>query len=170
MAGITAINVYTSNNLCYADDVLFVEEWIKGNVVALSRLLRCLSLVTGLNINAKKCNLYGVGVNDSEVERLAGLLNCQKGNLPLDYLGVPIRTNMKRISKWQPVIDRFEKKLASWKANSLSFAGRVTLAKSVLGSLPSYFLWIFKAPSSVLKKLERIRRDFVWGKNGEKIK
>ncbi|KAF5779181.1 putative reverse transcriptase zinc-binding domain-containing protein [Helianthus annuus] len=39
----------------------------------------------------------------------------------------------------------------------------MTLAKSVLGSLPSYFLSLFAAPKGVIEKLEKIRRNFVWG-------
>ncbi|XP_022041581.1 uncharacterized protein LOC110944176 [Helianthus annuus] len=40
----------------------------------------------------------------------------------------------------------------------------MTLVKSVFGSLPSYFLPIFVAPKCVINKLEKIRRDFLWGK------
>ncbi|KAJ0856138.1 hypothetical protein HanRHA438_Chr14g0680971 [Helianthus annuus] len=132
--------------------------------------MRCISLVTGLNINAKKCNLLGIGVSETDVASMAKFLNCKEGSLPFEYLGIPIGSNMKRACNWNPVIDRFAKKLATWKAKSLSFAGRVTLAKSVLGSLPSYYLSLFKAPVGVLKKLEKIRRDFVWGKSGESHK
>ncbi|XP_021971422.1 uncharacterized protein LOC110866587 [Helianthus annuus] len=68
------------------------------------------------------------------------------------------------------ILDKFKSKLSKWKARSLSFSGRVTLAKSVLGSLPAYFLSIFAAPKCVLKKLESIRRDFVWGFSDSKKK
>ncbi|KAJ0532694.1 hypothetical protein HanIR_Chr09g0399811 [Helianthus annuus] len=48
--------------------------------------------------------------------------------------------------------------------------GKITLAKAVLGNLPSYYLSIFKAPVKVLKTLEGICRDFVWGFTGAKCK
>ncbi|GKC14747.1 hypothetical protein Tco_1011529 [Tanacetum coccineum] len=44
----------------------------------------------------------------------------------------------------------FTKKLSSWKSNLLTIGGRLTLIKSVLGSLPIYFLSIFKAPEAML--------------------
>ncbi|KAJ0929069.1 putative reverse transcriptase zinc-binding domain-containing protein [Helianthus annuus] len=97
---------------------------------------------------------------------MANLLNCGVGSMPFSYLGIPIGANMKHAKHWQPVVDKFTKKLSSWKARNLSFAGRVTLAKSVLGSLPSYYLSLFHAPRVVINKLERLRRDFVWGKSG----
>ncbi|XP_022031634.1 uncharacterized protein LOC110932618 [Helianthus annuus] len=46
----------------------------------------------------------------------------------------------------------------------------MTLAKSVLGSLPSYFLSLFAAPKCIIHKLEKIRRDFVWGKSSSSHK
>ena len=40
---------------------------------------------------------------------------------------------------------------------------RFTLIKSVLGSMPIFHMSIFKAPSSVLQKLESIRSHFFNG-------
>ena len=40
---------------------------------------------------------------------------------------------------------------------------RVTLIKTVLGSLPLYYLSLFWAPIKVLHTLENIRRCFFWG-------
>ncbi|GJR02955.1 RNA-directed DNA polymerase, eukaryota, reverse transcriptase zinc-binding domain protein [Tanacetum coccineum] len=45
----------------------------------------------------------------------------------------------------------------------MSFGGRLTLVKSVLGSLPLYYFSMFHVPLSVIKCLERIR----WGGVGE---
>lgn len=49
----------------------------------------------------------------------------------------------------------------------MSFSGRLTLIKSVLGSLPLYYFSLFRVPMDVLKSLESIRRDFFWGGVGE---
>ncbi|KAJ0445513.1 putative RNA-directed DNA polymerase [Helianthus annuus] len=155
------------SHLCYADDVLFIGEWSDHNAVSLKRLLRCLFLVSGLKVNEKKCHLFGVGVDETEVARLARVLNCETGKFPFYYLGIPIGANMKRSIFWRPIVEKFKKKLSGWKARHLSLAGRVTLAKSVLGSLPSYFLSLFPAPKCIIKQLEGIRRDFVWGKTGQ---
>ncbi|KAI3800096.1 hypothetical protein L1987_35404 [Smallanthus sonchifolius] len=160
------------SHLCYADDVIFLGPWSERNLVNLNRLLRCFQLVTGLKVNPVKSSLFGVGVDDSDVARVAKGFNCKVGKFPFIYLGLPIGANMKRVKHWSPVIDRFNKRLSSWKAKSLSFAGRVTLAKAVLGSLPSYYLSLFRAPVKVVKSLESIRRSFVWGKSesGNKIR
>nr|GEV35802.1 RNA-directed DNA polymerase, eukaryota, reverse transcriptase zinc-binding domain protein [Tanacetum cinerariifolium] len=64
----------------------------------------------------------------------------------------------------------FTKKLLLWKANLFSIGGRLTLVGSVLGSLPIYFLLMFKAPKAVISKLESIRRRFFWGMKGDENK
>ncbi|XP_022031070.1 uncharacterized protein LOC110932014 [Helianthus annuus] len=128
----------TVTHLCYADNIIFMGEWSDKNAVSLSRFLR-------------------------EISRLAGIINCGVGSFPFVYLGLPNRANLKRVKFWEPVVRKFQKKLSSWKAKTLSFAGRVTLAKAVLGSLPSYFLGVFRAPKSVLNTLKGLRRSFIWG-------
>jgi hypothetical protein len=102
---------------------------------------------------------------------MAHILGCDIGSFPFTYLGIPIGANMRSSKNWEPVISRFQRKLSGWKARTLSFAGKITLAKSVLGSLPSYYLSLFKAPKNVLATLEGLRRSFVWGKSeaGNKI-
>ncbi|GKB55344.1 hypothetical protein Tco_0906097 [Tanacetum coccineum] len=51
-------------------------------------------------------------------------------------------------------VDHFRAKLSSWKASTLSIGGRLTLIKSVLGTLGIYYLSIFKCPEYVLNSLE----------------
>ncbi|GJW68642.1 putative RNA-directed DNA polymerase, eukaryota, reverse transcriptase zinc-binding domain protein [Tanacetum coccineum] len=53
--------------------------------------------------------------------------------------------------------------LSNWKAKTLSFGGRLTLIRSVLGSLGVYYFSTFKAPKKIICKLEGIRRCFFWG-------
>ncbi|GJW41464.1 RNA-directed DNA polymerase, eukaryota, reverse transcriptase zinc-binding domain protein [Tanacetum coccineum] len=85
------------------------------------------------------------------------------GNIPFNYLGLPIGSNMKSIASWKMLIDCFRSRLSTWKASILSIGGRLTLIKSVLGSLSIYYLLIFKAHELVLNDLERIRSNFFWG-------
>ena len=85
------------------------------------------------------------------------------GTFPFQYLGVPVGANMNLIKNWKSVLDRFSAKLSSWKSKYLSFGGRLTLVKAVLGNLPTYYLSLFKAPSGVLEEMEKIRRRFLWG-------
>ena len=52
----------------------------------------------------------------------------------------------------------------------MSFGGRVTLINSVLDSIPTYVMSLFPIPDSVVNKLDRLRRIFLWKGNKEKGK
>ena len=64
---------------------------------------------------------------------------------------------------WDPIIYKYERKLAKWKQRHISFGGRVTLIKSILTSIPIYFFSFFRVPIRVVDKLVRIQRRFLWG-------
>ena len=74
----------------------------------------------------------------------------RNGSFPLDYLGMPIGANIRLIRNSNQVMEKLYKRLSTWKVKSLSFGGRLTLVKYVLGSSPLYFLSLFHAPTSVL--------------------
>ncbi|KAJ0897481.1 putative RNA-directed DNA polymerase [Helianthus annuus] len=157
------------SHLFYADDIVFIGEWSEENVLNLNRILRCFFLCSGLKVNLDKSTLFGAGVSEEHVVNMVSSIRCKAGEFPFDFLGIPVGSNMKRIKFWKPIVDKFNVKLSGWKAKSLSKAGRVTLAKAVLGALPIYFLSLFKAPLGVIKELEKIRKNFVWGlKNGKR--
>ena len=55
-----------------------------------------------------------------------------------------------------------ERKLSGWKRLYLSKGGRLTLLKSSLSSLFTYYLSLFTIPIVVADRLER-QRNFLWG-------
>ena len=133
------------------------------NLLNLARILRCFHLTSGLKVNFSKSRVFGIGVQSSEVDGMAQILNCKPAALPFTYLGLSVGANMALCKNWKPVIERFQSKLSAWKSKSLSFGGRITLINSVLTSLPIFYFSLFKAPSSVIEDLDRIRRKFLWG-------
>nr|GEX36743.1 aminoacyl-tRNA synthetase, class 1a, anticodon-binding [Tanacetum cinerariifolium] len=70
---------------------------------------------------------------------------------------------MSRVQAWKEVIDKVKSRLSKWKMKALSIGGRLTLLKSVLGSIPIFHMSIFRVPSSVLHTLESIRSQFFNG-------
>ncbi|XP_022007783.1 uncharacterized protein LOC110907058 [Helianthus annuus] len=150
------------SHLMYADDVIFLGKWSNENALNLRRILRCFYLASGLKINLCKCTMFGVGVNDDDVHRMADFMKCKKGSYPVKHLGLVVGANMNLVRNWKPVIDLFRNWLSLWKAKSLSYGGRITLLKSVLNSLSTYFFSLYKALIKVLDTLERIRRTFFW--------
>ncbi|GJV68126.1 RNA-directed DNA polymerase, eukaryota, reverse transcriptase zinc-binding domain protein [Tanacetum coccineum] len=166
---ISGININNSSinisHLFFADDVIITTGWNVRDLENIICVLHVFYLASGLKINIHKSKIYGIGVNEDEVYNMASNAGCIAGNIPFNYLGLPIGSNMKSIASWKMLIDRFRSRLSTWKASLLSIRGRLTLIKHVLGSLGIYYLSINRAPESVLNDLERIRSNFFWGGN-----
>jgi mannosylglycoprotein endo-beta-mannosidase len=62
----------------------------------------------------------------------------------------------------QPVIDKMATRLASWKGKFFNKAGRLKLVNNVLTSMPTYFLTVFALKKWAIKKLDKLRRGFMW--------
>lgn len=151
------------SHLQFADDTVMFCEAEESEILAIKRILRCFEVISGLRINFAKSVVCGVGTADVEVNEFAGKLNCLSSKLPLKYLGLPLGASPSRRLTWRPVIEKFKKKLSGWKRRVLSFAGRVTLIKSVLSALPVYYMSLFKIPECVAKEMDRIQASFLWG-------
>lgn len=126
-------------------------------------ILRCFELFSGLSINFGKSCLVGFGVDEEFLSLMAAACKCKIGFFPFNYLGIPLGADPKNISSWNGIVDRVERKLSGWNSRSLSWAGRVVLINSVLSSLPIYFMSLFQALVIVINKIDKIRRNFLWG-------
>nr|GEV73670.1 reverse transcriptase domain, reverse transcriptase zinc-binding domain protein [Tanacetum cinerariifolium] len=150
-------------HLFYADDVIILLDWNQNDMENITKIINIFYIASGLKINFHKLNVFGVGVSNSEVVSMAACTGCEVGSFPFSYLGLPIGSNVTRIANWQILIDRFKARLSGWKANLLSIGGRLTLIKSVLGSLGIYYFSIIKALEMVIKSLESLHVKFFWG-------
>ena len=131
--------------------------------------MSCFQAFTGLKVNVGKSEIVPIG-EVSNIHNLANILHCRVGSLPMIYLGMPLGTSYKTASIWSLILKRMEKKLAGWKRLYLSKGGRLTLLKSTLSSLPTYYLSLFTDPKVVAMRLERIQRNFLWGSLAECFK
>ena len=90
------------------------------------------------------------------LEELADILGCKTSTLPMKYLGLPLGASFKSKNIWNPIVEKMECRLAGWKRLYLSKGGRLTLIKSTLSNLPTYFLSLFPIPAAVAKRAKRI--------------
>ncbi|XP_057418742.1 uncharacterized protein LOC130712948 [Lotus japonicus] len=159
------------NHLQFADDTLLFCENDENQIDLLCNALLSFLFASGLKVNLHKTFLIGCNVEVSEVERIAGLYGWNIGQLPLLYLGAPLGGNPRRISFWEPMLDKLIRKRRTWNSKFISLSGRLTLMKAALCSVPLFLMAVFKAPIKVIGEVEKILRSFLWGKeeNGRKI-
>lgn len=80
----------------------------------------------------------------------------------MKYLGMPLGGNPRALSFWDPVVERINKKLASWKKTYISLGGRITLIKAIMVNVPIYYMSLFRMPKKIILALEKCEWDFHW--------
>ena len=174
---VAGFSVGTRNNLglsvshlLFADDTLILcganEEHLINlrclflcfEAILLIQKKKCFEAIFGLKINLPKSEIVPIG----EVEDIDGL--------PMKYLGLSLGAPYKSTTIWNYIIEKMGRELTGWKKMYLSKGGRLTLIKSSLSNLPTYFLSLFRIPVSVVNRLEKLQRDFLWGGQNEEPK
>ncbi|XP_077252938.1 uncharacterized protein LOC143892304 [Tasmannia lanceolata] len=161
-------NGIEGSHLQFADDMLLFSSPQASKILNLKAFLRCYELVTGLRSNFSKSRLYAVNIDEAEASSLANIMGCSLENLPSSYLGLPLGLGRPNKCAWDPIVERIERRLDSWKRNLVSKGGRLTLIKAVLANILICQLSLFKCPMHVVKRIEQIQRRFLWGGSEKK--
>ena len=80
-----------------------------------------------------------------------------------NYLGFPIKHRGGRNEDLNFILERVKQKLAGWKANFLSLAGRAILIQASTTTIPAYVMQCTTLPKKLLDNLDRVNRNFLWG-------
>lgn len=154
-------------HLLYADDSLVFCNADINQVKYLRTILVIFEAVSGQCVNWNKSVLFPVNKVDN-IQVLARVRGCEVGSLSTVHLGLSLGAKSKALEIWNGVIERCEKRLSNWKRQYLSLDGKIILVNSVLDALPTYVMSLFPIPSKVLKRLDSLRRNFIW--QGNKVK
>ncbi|KAG5576276.1 hypothetical protein H5410_056410 [Solanum commersonii] len=68
------------------------------------------------------------------------------------------------MKSWREVAKNYQR----WKSQYLSLGGRLTLIESGMDALPIYMMSLFPIPKSIEKKINMLRRSFLWQGSKEK--
>ncbi|GJT37028.1 RNA-directed DNA polymerase, eukaryota, reverse transcriptase zinc-binding domain protein [Tanacetum coccineum] len=157
-------------HLFYADDVVFMGHWSDSNTDTIVQELESFYRASGLRINMNKSKLTGISVANDNVDQAAAKTGCVTLKAHLSYLGSKVGGLMSRVQSWNEIVNNLVARLSNLKMKTLSIGVRLTLLKSVLGSMPIYHMSLFKVPMKVLQRTEYIRCHFFSGvdNNGKK--
>ena len=165
---INSTGIRISHLLFAVDTILFCDA-SREQMLSIRLVLTCFQAFTSLKVNVRKSEIVPIG-EVSNIQTLADILQCKVGSLPMIYLGMSLGTLYKTTSIWNPILERMEKKLSGWKRLYLSKGSRLTLLKSTLSSLPTYYLSLFTIPKAVATRLGCIQRNFLLGSSVECFK
>jgi hypothetical protein len=139
----------------YADDAAIFLNPVKEEVQIVFEVLQTFGQASGLVINRTKCAAYPIRCEDLEMEEVLQDFGCPIKSFPCTYLGLPLHFRVLHRVEIQPVIDKVENRLPSWKGKLLTKAGRLKLVNSVLTAIPTYYLTVFQLKNGQLIKLIR---------------
>ena len=166
ISGFTIGSEVSISHLLFADDSILFCDADPQQLMYIRLVLTFFEAVTGLRVNMRKSELVPVG-DVPNLSTLADIMHCRIASLPMIYLGMPLGSSFKSKDIWNSIVEKMERRLAGWKSLYLSKGGRLTLLKSTLSSLPTYYLSLFTIPVSVANRIEKIQRNFLWGGQGE---
>lgn len=156
------------SHLLYADDVLVFTNGASRSLHNLMRLLRSYEKSSGQFTNTGKSSFYIGKRTLHRAAPIANITGITKSDFPIRYLGVPIFAGRSRLVYFEHLVDKVRRKLDGWKAKILSFAGKLTLLKAVLSSVPIYTLASSYVPITIIKRIEQIMSHFLWNSRGER--
>ena len=157
----------------FADDASFILDGSTKSFENLIRILDKFTNISGLKLNAKKCQVLRIGSLTSKTIELMKHRKFSWNSNKASCLGMVFKTNREKSlsSNLEPKIIEFEKCLMQWRHRKLSLMGKIVVIKSYalpkliypLTSLPN-------PPKETIKRIEKMMYNFIWDGKPDKIK
>ncbi|XP_019427157.1 PREDICTED: uncharacterized protein LOC109335477 [Lupinus angustifolius] len=162
ISSISGPRIVTPSHVLYADDILIFCRGIKRELAAIKDLFTDYAKISSQCLILGKCKFYSTQANARKISNLTNWLGFGAGQLPFNYLGVPLFRGKPKAIHLQPISDRIVNKLAKWKGSCLSIMGRVELVKSIIHSMLVYSFHVYRWPVNLLKRMDNCIWNFIW--------
>ena len=155
-------------HLAYADDVIVFSSGERRTLKKIMKTIEEYEEISGQRVNKEKSGfILGAKHARSHRDRIAQITGFCYNPLPIKYLGCPLYEGRKSKKYFDNLVDAISMKIQGWSKKWLSTGGRIVLIKSVLYSMPIHLLTVIQPPKGIIKTIEKMLSDFLWGNSEE---
>jgi hypothetical protein len=112
--------------------------------------------------------IFPICCGEQHLQEILDVFPARTGSFPCRYLGLPLHIKKLRKLDYLPLLEKVGGKLPGWKGKLMTKASRAQLVKYVLTSIVSYHATVFPLPKWLIRKIDKLRRNFYW--KGEDVK
>ncbi|KAL0443717.1 UNVERIFIED_CONTAM: putative mitochondrial protein [Sesamum latifolium] len=146
------------SHLLFADDTLIFCQATEEAIRCVKNILSLLEAASGLKVSVEKSSIvFSKNTPIAVKEHLANLMGMRLEEHYNKYLGLPTTVGRSKREVFQHVKERVWAKLQDWQAKNLSQAGKVTLIKSVIQSIPTFIMSCFRLPTNICGEIRFTR-------------
>ncbi|CAL1395135.1 unnamed protein product [Linum trigynum] len=141
--------------------LVFTKGSVEG-VTVIDEILQKFYLVSGLQCNPSKSEIFSAGVTEQLKGELVRHSGFREGELPVRYLGLPLNAGKLTAEDCKSLISRITWRILGWQPKLLSYAGKLEFVVSVLSSMSQYWMNVILLPNKVIKEIENLCSQFLW--------
>ena len=140
------------SHLFFADNLMLFTKANWKNCVAIEEVLESFCELSGKKINSEKSRVYfSPNVDQTTKKGLCETLGFRLTFSLGKYMGFPIKHKGAQ-QDFVFILDHIKSKMAGWKSNLLSLAGRIVLTQSVTSIIPSYVMQCAALPQKFFRE------------------
>ncbi|KAI0524469.1 hypothetical protein KFK09_003839 [Dendrobium nobile] len=153
------------SDLLFVDDILIFCNAKMENLKRLKKITIDCCRWTGQQVNVSKTSIiYSKNMGRRRrrvISNLMGFMEVKE----LNYLGNKITLRRLVATYFSKILEKVALKLDIWGKTFISSADRVIHIKSILQAIHVFYTSMSLVPLSILKKLDRMCREFLWNKS-----
>lgn len=144
------------SHLFFADDLLLFGEAGNDQVECIKQGIELFCNASGQCMTHSKLLFFvSPNINEQEASWLSKMMGIPLMKELGNYLGHEILYDKGNKKLHSRILQKLNDRLVGWKARCLLRAGQITLAKSLMNSITTFYMLLGKLPSKIHKEIDR---------------
>ena len=166
--GVTIKNIKNLLNQ-FADDMDIVSKNCEKSLRSIIQELECFHKQSGFLVSYEKTTMYRIGSLRFSDAQLYNMSEYVWTNQDITILGVTIAHEDLLEKNYNTLYEKAKSILNAWYNRGLSLIGKIEVVNTLVASLFVYKMMVLPTiPTSMVKKIDNIIREFIW--SGKKAK